>query len=91
MNKSALGKPICVRYDSKYAALVGSGVWKARANKAIASIARAEWDLTLRATRGRLWLRHVKGHSDHVWNDTADRLADEGRQGREYSGPPCVD
>ena len=90
----AKGKPICIRYDSKYAALVGCGAWKAKANKAIASVARAEWDLAARATRatgGQLWLRHVKGHSDHTWNDVADRLADQGRQGRKYAGPPYVD
>ena len=25
---------------------------------------------------------HVKGHSDHEWNDMADALADDGRRGK---------
>ena len=28
--------------------------------------------------QSRLWLRHVKGHSGHQWNDEADRLAAAG-------------
>ena len=28
-----------------------------------------------------VWLRHVKGHSGHGWNDLVDRYADMGRQG----------
>ena len=63
------GRAALIRYDSKYAALITCGVWRARSNKALAETARTEWALTRTATRGRLWLSHVKGHSRHRWND----------------------
>ena len=36
----------------------------------------------------KLWIRHVKGHSGHEWNDVADVLADQGRRGQRRYGPP---
>ena len=33
------------------------------------------------ALRGKLWLKHVKGHSGQRWNDRADALANSGRNG----------
>ena len=67
------GRPVCLRHDSKYAALVSSGVWKGKSkkNRAIVLVAQEEWKLTWEAKRGQLWIRHVKGHSDHEWNDMA--------------------
>ena len=63
-------------------------LWKAHdlsrtTHKALAKEARKAWD-DLLASKGdeRLWLRHVKGHSRHTHNNTADSLANEGRQGR---------
>ncbi len=78
------GRPVCLRHDSKYAALVSSGVWKGKSkkNRAIVLVAQEEWKLTWEAKRGQLWIRHVKGHSDHEWNDMADALADDGRRGK---------
>ena len=75
--------PVILRYDSCYAALIASGSWKAHEHKALAKEARKAWD-DLLASKGdkRLWLRHVKGHSRHTHNNTADSLANEGRQGR---------
>ena len=36
-----------------------------------------------------LWIRHVKGHSKHVWNNIADKLAGDGNfKRRTYCGPP---
>ena len=46
------------------------------------------------ALKGKLWLKHVKGHSSHKWNDRADALADEGRLGTLRTAeaePECVD
>ena len=81
------GRPVCLRHDSKYAALVSSGVWKGKSkkNRALVLVAQEEWKLTWKAKRGRLWIRHVKGHSDHEWNDMADALADDGRRGNSQS------
>ena len=81
------GRPVCLRHDSKYAALVSSGVWKGRSkkNRALVLVAQEEWKLTWKEKRGRLWIRHVKGHSGHEWNDMADALADEGRRGTSPS------
>lgn len=74
--------PVVLRYDSCYAAMIASGSWKAHAHKALAKEARKAWD-DLLATKGeRLWLRHVKGHSRHVHNNTADNLANQGRGGQ---------
>ena len=63
---------------------MSSGVWKGKSkkNRAIVLVAQEEWKLTWEAKRGQLWIRHVKGHSDHEWNDMADALADDGRRGK---------
>ena len=39
-------RPVLVRFDSKYAALCGSGVWKGTKNKKLVATARAEWKAT---------------------------------------------
>ena len=41
----ARDKSICLRHDSKYAALVSCGVYKEKKNKALVAIARDEWKL----------------------------------------------
>ena len=83
-------QPCVVRYDSKYAAMITTSVWRARKNKGLAKEARAEWQQTFQALKGNLWLKHVKGHSDHKWNDRADELADEGRCGKLRVAAPFV-
>jgi ribonuclease HI len=74
---------VVMRYDSMYAAMIASGVWKAKKHKLLAAEAQRAW----KALKGKLgetvWLRHVKGHSGHEWNNLVDRYADLGRQG-EY-------
>ena len=36
-----------------------------------------------------LWIRHVKGHSNHEWNNVADKLAGDGNfKRRTHCGPP---
>ena len=86
-----LRTPIVLRYDSKYAALITCGVYKAKKNKKLVATAQAEWKLTHKAKAGTLWMRHVKGHSGHPHNDRADRYANKGRDGQRYYGTPLVD
>lgn len=50
-------RPICLRHDSVYAALVSCGVYKARKNKALVLHAQEEWKLTMKAKTGKLWIR----------------------------------
>ena len=80
-DQAAQGKPICMRYDSCYAAMVASGSWKAKAHKALAAEARAAWAALRDKTKNNLWLRHVRGHSGHKWNNIADALANRGQKG----------
>ena len=77
-----------IRYDSKYAAMITTNVWRARKNKKLAAVAREEWQHTWKALKGKLWLKHVRGHSNQQWNDRADALAEEGRSGRLRPAPP---
>ena len=88
---SCMNIPVVLRYDSKYAALITTGVYKAKKNKPLVRSAQKEWKLTVAFKRDRLWLRHVKGHSGHRWNDRADHLANVGRGGTARYGTPCVD
>ena len=88
----ARDESICLRHDSKYAALVSCGVYKGKKNKALVAIARDEWKLTAASKKAfskGLWIRHVKGHSNHEWNNVADKLAGDGNfKRRTHCGPP---
>jgi ribonuclease HI len=80
-------RPVLVRFDSKYAALCGSGVWKGKKNKKLVATARAEWKATADLKRRNgvgFWLKHVKGHSGQKWNDAADSLATRGLAGERH-------
>ena len=81
--------PVCMRYDSVYAAMIATGVWRAKKHKEMAAAARQAWATLMKRTRGRLWLKHVEGHSGHTWNDVADRLAEHGRRGEQRCTAPC--
>ena len=87
-HSTAAGRPVCMRYDSTYAAMIATGVWKAKKHKAMAEEARAAWRQLHVKLRGRLWAAHVKGHSGDVFNDWADALATKGRAG-VYIFSPC--
>ena len=67
-------------------------MYKGKKNKALVAIARDEWKLTAASKKTLskgLWIRHVKGHSNHPWNDVADKLAGDGNfQRLTYCGPP---
>ena len=78
----AHGRPVCMRYDSVYAAMIASGTWRPKAHRALAREAQEAWSDLYATTGGQLWLRHVRGHRGHVWNTRADKLANDGRQGR---------
>ena len=75
-------RAIVIRFDSAYASMIASGSWKARKHKDLAAEARAAWTDLRKHTTNNLWLRHVRGHSEHAWNDRADHLASQGRQGQ---------
>ena len=83
--------PMVLRYDSKYAALITVGVYKAKKNKALVATAQKEWRLTYAAKQGNMWMRHVKGHSNHEWNEVADELAKKGCSGKYRCGDIPVD
>ena len=38
-----------------------------------------------------MWMRHVKGHSNHEWNEVADELAKKGCSGKYRYGDIPVD
>ena len=78
--------PLLLRYDSQYAANIMTGRWQPRANKALAGRLRRKWREASVKLRGQLWCTHVRGHSNHQWNDAADKLAKIGRDGRGASG-----
>ena len=76
----AKGKPICLRYNSEYAARIATGAWRAKKHKAFAEEARRAWAQLKRDRGGRVWMKHVwHEHEDYL---AAGRLAREGKQGQ---------
>ena len=57
--------------------MIASGSWKARKHKALAAEAHAAWTDLRKHTNNQLWIRHVRGHSRHRWNNRADSLANQ--------------
>ena len=80
----ARGQPVCIRYNSEYAARIATGAWKAKKHKAFAEEARRAWAQLKRDRSGQAWMQHV-------WHEDADYLlagglAQRGKSGRfEYS------
>ena len=58
-NGRAHGRPICIRYNSEYAARIATGAWKAKKHKAFAEEARRAWAQLKRAKGGLVWMQHV--------------------------------
>ena len=36
-------RPICIRYDNEYAAMIATGVWRAKKHKDVAPLAQRAW------------------------------------------------
>ena len=70
--------PIIIRPDSELAMGWVIGDIIAHTNKDLVKKARQIYEKLLTQRNGKIWWKHVKGHSDHKRNDGADRLADEG-------------
>ena len=70
--------PIIIRPDSELAMGWVIGDIIAHTNKDLVKKARQIYEKLLTQRNGKIWWKHVKGHSDHQRNDGADRLADEG-------------
>jgi len=71
--------PCTIFYDSKYAANIAQGVWKAEKNTDLARTVQGFFRTA--KTARRIDFEHVKGHSGNKWNDRADKNADRGAAG----------
>ena len=67
-------------YDSEYASNQAQGIHKAHKNVQLS--ARSKQLLATARQRRAVRFLHVKGHSNHVWNDAADALANRGAIGQ---------
>mmetsp|Transcript_13325 Transcript_13325/g.46295 ORF Transcript_13325/g.46295 Transcript_13325/m.46295 type:complete len:317 (+) Transcript_13325:64-1014(+) len=72
----------CILYDSKYAACITQGIYKATANRALAATCQQLLRNEAARRRGGVSFVHVKGHSGDVFNDRADALAGLGMNGQ---------
>ena len=70
-----------IRDDSQYALNIGSGIWKAKANKELALHVQKLW-IEVSSFRD-LTHEHVRAHRGHRWNERADHLAFRAMQGRD--------
>ena len=69
-------KDATILSDSMYAMKTIKGEWQARKNvRLVREVSRVLTDV--RKDRN-VRFEHVKGHSNHVWNDRADELANKG-------------
>jgi len=73
-------KPIAFYYDSKYAAKITTGEYKAESNKYLAAKARTLLQQAL--NKRKIRFEHIKGHSNDKGNDAADELANKGAEGQ---------
>jgi ribonuclease HI len=73
--------PAVIRGDSQYALNIGSGTWKAKANKELALNVQKLWKEV--SSLRELSHEHVRAHRGHRWNERADHLAFRAMQGKE--------
>ncbi len=71
--KNHVSGKIVVRGDSEYAMNIGSGKWKAKANKVLAKRVRTLWEEV--ESSFDISTEHVRAHEGHRWNERADHLA----------------
>ena len=71
---------VLLRPDSEYAMSVAIGDATLNKNKELGGLTIRLYKTLLRQRGGQVRWSHVKGHSEHKWNDVADQLADEGSQ-----------
>ncbi len=64
---------IVIRGDSEYAMNIGSGKWKAKANRELATRVRSLWEEV--DSSFVISTEHVRAHEGHRWNERADHLA----------------
>ena len=76
----ARGSPICIRYNSEYAARICTGQWKARKHKLMAEEARNAWAQVKQRSGGQVWTRHASRKDPHYL--AAIGLAAAGKGGR---------
>ena len=83
-NDPAVYPAAVIHYDSEYAAKSVTGEFNGPKNRPLYSKIR---DILQRLTAVeavspmRIDFEHVKGHSNDIWNDRADRLANKGSSG----------
>jgi len=70
-----------IRGDSTYALNVGSGIWKAKANRHLAITVQKLWDEVSQLRQ--LSQEHVRAHRGHRWNERADHLAFRAMSGED--------
>jgi ribonuclease HI len=78
--------PIMIRPDSLYTMSMIIGDSKPTANVALVHTIRKWYKQLLKQRKGRVRWAHVKGHSDHKWNDVVDELATRGTNAGEHGG-----
>ena len=79
----AIGRPVCVRYHSEYAARIATGAWRAKKHRDFAAEARGAWAALKRANGGRVWMRHVSVKDFCI--GAAIALAQHGKKGTRIS------
>ena len=62
------------------------GTITVRENHDIAAVVRSLYVALLKQRSNRVSWAHVKGHSEHIWNDVVDELAKQGASCGEYGG-----
>eukprot|EP00419_Tripos_fusus_P025087 CAMPEP_0172721668 /NCGR_PEP_ID=MMETSP1074-20121228/79635_1 /TAXON_ID=2916 /ORGANISM="Ceratium fusus, Strain PA161109" /LENGTH=282 /DNA_ID=CAMNT_0013547467 /DNA_START=32 /DNA_END=880 /DNA_ORIENTATION=- len=74
-----------ILYDSKYAANIAQGLYRAEKNQDLARTVQGFFK-TVKTARPIVF-KHVKGHSGDKWNDRADANADRGAAGELLCWP----
>ena len=77
---------VLLRPDSEYAASVATGTVAVRENHDLAAVVRSLYLALLKQRSHRVSWAHVKGHSEHIWNDVVDELAKRGASCGNYGG-----